>query len=127
MLPEGNELPSTTYEAKKVVCPLGSEVRKIHACPNDCILYRGDKYEKLDVCPVCGAKRYKIRQKDTGDVDEEPAKKKIPSKVMWYFPIIPRLKCLFRNRAHPKLMRWHKEECKHAETPRRWVAVEKRG
>ena len=26
MLPEGNELPSTTYEAKKVVCPLGLEV-----------------------------------------------------------------------------------------------------
>ena len=26
MLPEENELPSTTYEAKKVVCPLGLEV-----------------------------------------------------------------------------------------------------
>jgi hypothetical protein len=26
MLPKGNELPSTTYEAKKVVCPLGLEV-----------------------------------------------------------------------------------------------------
>ena len=26
MLPEGNELPSTTNEAKKVVCPLGLEV-----------------------------------------------------------------------------------------------------
>ena len=39
MLPEENELPSTTYEAKKVVCPLGLEVQKIHTCPNDCILY----------------------------------------------------------------------------------------
>ena len=28
MLPEENELPSTTYEAKKVVCPLGLEVQK---------------------------------------------------------------------------------------------------
>jgi hypothetical protein len=26
MLPEGNELPSSTYEEKKVVCPLGLEV-----------------------------------------------------------------------------------------------------
>jgi hypothetical protein len=43
MLPEGNKLPSTTYEAKKVVCPLGLDVQKIHACPNDCILYRGDE------------------------------------------------------------------------------------
>jgi hypothetical protein len=26
MLPEGNELPSTIYEAKNVVCPFGLEV-----------------------------------------------------------------------------------------------------
>ena len=38
MLPKDNELPESTYEAKKVVCPLGLEVQKIHACPNDCIL-----------------------------------------------------------------------------------------
>ena len=42
MLPKDNELPATTYEAKKLVCPLGLEVQKIHACPNDCILYRGE-------------------------------------------------------------------------------------
>ena len=60
MLPEGNEFPSTTYEAKKVVCPLGLEVQKIHTCPNDCILYRGE-YGTLDACPVCDAKWYKIR------------------------------------------------------------------
>ena len=75
MLPEGNELPSTTYEAKKVVCPLGLEVQKIHAYLNDCILYRGE-YEKLDGCPVYDAKWYKIRQNDTGDVDGEPATEK---------------------------------------------------
>jgi hypothetical protein len=49
MLPEDNELPSTTDKAKKVVCPLGLEVQKINACPSDCILYRGDEYEKLEV------------------------------------------------------------------------------
>ena len=97
MLPEGNELPPTTYEAKKVVCPLGLDVQKIHACPNDCILYRGE-YEELDACPVCDAKRYKIRQNDPGDIDSEPVKKKVPAKVMWYFPIIPRLKRLFRKK-----------------------------
>src|SRR5512143_2612230 len=32
ILPEGNKLPETTYEAKKIVCPLGLEVHKIHAC-----------------------------------------------------------------------------------------------
>ena len=35
LLPEGNTLPETTYEAKKVVCLLGLEAQKIHACPND--------------------------------------------------------------------------------------------
>jgi hypothetical protein len=39
-LTENHELPSTTYEAKQTVCPLGLEVQKIHAFPNDCILYR---------------------------------------------------------------------------------------
>jgi aromatic ring-cleaving dioxygenase len=30
--------------------------------------------------------------------------------VMWYAPIIPRLKRLFRNKEHAKLLRWHKED-----------------
>jgi hypothetical protein len=38
-LPENNELLSTTYEVKQTVFPLGLAVQKIHACPNDCILY----------------------------------------------------------------------------------------
>ena len=50
ILPKDDELPTTTYEAKQLVCPLGLEVQKIHACPNDCILYRGE-YENLDACP----------------------------------------------------------------------------
>jgi len=40
-LPKDNELPDSTYGAMKVICPLGVEVQKIHACPNDCILYQG--------------------------------------------------------------------------------------
>ena len=51
LLPEGNILRETTYEARKVVCPLGLEAQKIHTCPNDCILYR-DEYENLDACSV---------------------------------------------------------------------------
>ena len=66
MFPKNNELPASTYEAKKVVCPLGLEVLKIHACINDCILYRGE-YENLNECPVCTALRYKIRGDDPGD------------------------------------------------------------
>ena len=39
-LPKDNELRDSTYATKKVVCPLGLEVQKIHACPNDCILFQ---------------------------------------------------------------------------------------
>ena len=109
MLPKDNELPTTTYEAKQLVCPLGLEVQKIYACPNDCILYRGE-YENLDACHLCSALRYKIRKDDSGDVEGERPRKRVPAKVMWYSPIIPCLKRLFRNKDNAKLMRWHKED-----------------
>ena len=58
--------------------------------------------------------RYKIRQDDPGDLegDDEHPRKRVPAKVMWYAPIIPRLKRLFRNKEHAKLLRWHKEDRK---------------
>ncbi|KAK1652056.1 hypothetical protein QYE76_069861 [Lolium multiflorum] len=81
MLPGENVLPSSTYEVKKVVCPLGLEVQKIHACINDCILYRGE-YENLNACPVCSALRYKIRRDDPGDVEgESTPRKSVPAKL----------------------------------------------
>lgn len=61
ILPEQNELPVTTYEGKKVVYPIGLEVQKIHACSNDCIVFRGEEYGNLKACPVCKSLRYKIR------------------------------------------------------------------
>ena len=98
-------MPDTTYEAKQVVCPLGLEIQKIRACPNDYILYHGEEYEKLDACPVCHALRYKIRRDDLGDVEGERPSKKIPAEIIWYAPIIPCLKRLFRNKDHTKLLR----------------------
>ena len=82
MLSKDNELPATTYKAKQLVYPLGLEIQKIHACPNDCILYHGDEYEKLDACLVCHASRYKIRRDDPSDVEGERPMKKIPTKIM---------------------------------------------
>nr|AAT85225.1 hypothetical protein [Oryza sativa Japonica Group] len=63
ILPEGNKLPETTYEAKKIVYPLGLE-----------------EYENLEACPVCKALRYKIRRDDPGEVDGQLTKKRIPAK-----------------------------------------------
>jgi hypothetical protein len=41
-----------------------------------------------------------------------PPRKRVPAKVMWYAPIIPRLKRLFRNKEHAWLLRRHKEDRK---------------
>ena len=76
--PKDNELSDSMYEAKKVMCPLGLKVQKIHACPNDCTHYHG-AYEDLNACPVCGALRFKIRRDDPGDVEgERPRKRFLP-------------------------------------------------
>jgi hypothetical protein len=113
MLPQGNAVPETVYDAKQIICPLGLEVGKIHACKNDCILYRGPKYEDLDKCPICGLDRFN-RRKDGGD-DENCNRNRIkggPKKVFWYIPIISHLKFWFANKEESELLRWHKEKHK---------------
>ena len=54
MLPLNNELPLSIYEAKKTLNALGMECEKIHACPNDCILYRNE-LKNASSCPTRGA------------------------------------------------------------------------
>ena len=73
MLPDNNELPCTIYQAKKLICPMGLKIEKIHACPNDCVLYRGE-YEAMHVCPTCGVSRYKRKDRDTDDCNDEEKK-----------------------------------------------------
>ena len=89
---------------------MGMEYKKIHACPNDCILYRND-FELLKSCPRCGLSRYKLKQKDDDSIDD--MEKHGPQmKVMWYLPIIPRMKRLFANPNDAKNLRWHLDERK---------------
>nr|AAX96366.1 transposon protein, putative, CACTA, En/Spm sub-class [Oryza sativa Japonica Group] len=87
MLPRPNSLPSSTYQAKKLICPLSLGVEKIHACVNHCILYRKE-YASLDECPTCGASRYKSNSNTGLEPSEatEGRQRKIPQLVMWYLP-----------------------------------------
>jgi hypothetical protein len=39
VLSKPNGLPSSTYQAKKIICPMILGIEKFHACPNHCILY----------------------------------------------------------------------------------------
>src|SRR5438132_13834550 len=118
MLPKPNKLPCNTYRAKKLIAPLALDVQKIHACPNHCILYQKE-YEQYDRCPVCKRSRYK-RHDDREDEDDSAEvedtatnarkKRKIPAMVMWYLPVIARLKLLFSNPRNSELMNWHVEQ-----------------
>ena len=103
MLPEDNKLPNRNYEAKKILCPMGLEYKKIHACPNDCVLYRND-LATLKVCPTCGLSRFK--KKSDGRNGEEETEGP-PAKVLWYLPIVPRFKRLFAVKEDAKNLTWH--------------------
>ncbi|XP_073285420.1 uncharacterized protein [Primulina huaijiensis] len=102
MLPDHNELPSSVYDAKKSLRALGMDYVKIHACPNDCILYRTE-YEDFANCPTCGTSRWKLG-------NESKVKEGIPAKVLWYFPPIPRFQRMFRNKAISKELTWHADK-----------------
>ncbi|KAK9049567.1 hypothetical protein SSX86_031464 [Deinandra increscens subsp. villosa] len=108
ILPEDNDLPISTYQAKKLMCPMGLEVERIHACPNDCMLYIKE-FKDQHKCVNCGASRYK-RKNESDDFDDDVTKNGPPAKMLWYFPIIPRLKRLFSNKKEAKLLRWHSDE-----------------
>ena len=98
MLPNDNVLPTSMYDVKKTLSALGMEYTKIHACHKSCILFRKE-YVDLNECPKCGSSRWKIGK--NGVVS------KIPNKVLWYFPIIPRFKRMFRSVETAKNLTWH--------------------
>ncbi|KAL0551889.1 hypothetical protein IC582_010979 [Cucumis melo] len=102
ILPSPNDLPTSMYEAKKMLGALGMEYEKIHACPNDCCLYRKE-YANAIVCPECGESRWKYGK-------DANKKKKIPAKIMWYFPHIPRFQRMFRSVECDKNLTWHATE-----------------
>ena len=132
LFPKPNRLPTSTYLAKKLLSPLTLGIQKIHACPNHCILYRKEHTNKVR-CPTCNASRYKTnddnaddgsmdnknrkkrgrkKKKNTGsdhqhEGEEEVNERKIPALVMWYLPVIDRLKRLFSNSRDAKFMIWH--------------------
>jgi hypothetical protein len=103
----------STYQAKKIVCPLGLEVEKIHACRNNYMLFHSED-AILEECHVCKTSRYKQNDKniDEDDIKNNKKVKRVPAKVAWYFPIISRLRRLFMNKANVELLHWHVREHK---------------
>ena len=67
---------------------------------NDCCLFRGEKTE-MNVCPKCNVSRWKV-DKHTKEVRVGEV-----AKILRYFPIIPRLKRMFRSKEMAESLRWH--------------------
>ncbi|XP_062006033.1 uncharacterized protein LOC133723231 [Rosa rugosa] len=101
LLPEGNEVPGSLYEAKKTLAALGMEYEKIHACPNDCMLFRGQHSEATS-CLICSESRWKLGR-------DKVEKEGVSGKVLWYFPPIPRFKKMFQSTKTAKDLTWHVE------------------
>lgn len=98
ILPAENSLPSSWKEAKKLLRSIGMEYHIIHACENDCVLFRNE-HANLDECPECGLSRYR----------SDMVTDKVPRKAMRYFPLIPRLLHNFRCSDLAEYMVWHSE------------------
>ncbi|XP_071719134.1 uncharacterized protein [Rutidosis leptorrhynchoides] len=121
--PPNNTIPKSFCETKKWMRKIGLGYQAIHACKNDCCLFYKE-YQDLENCPICKESRWK---------DERTTGKKVPNKVLRYFPITPRLKRLYSSRYTAKDMTWHatgrcNEEGKmrHPVDGRAWKEIDKR-
>jgi hypothetical protein len=105
---DGEALPNNTYQAKKFLRDMGLRYEKIPACRNDCMLFWKDNKD-LDSCLKCGQFKWKDEVHLDDDGQHISASKKHPAKVLWWFPLIPRLQRLFTSQHIAQNMRWHAE------------------
>ncbi|XP_074360447.1 uncharacterized protein LOC141700638 [Apium graveolens] len=107
LLSEGNNIPSSFSEAKKTLCALGMGINE------DETTFR-----------ICKAFRWKLNKK--GEEQEG-----VPAKVLWYFPLIPRIRNLFNTPQITKDMTWHDTErqkdgkMRHPADSETWKDVDK--
>ncbi|GJZ37968.1 hypothetical protein Tco_0584159 [Tanacetum coccineum] len=95
---KGYRLPPSYYAIKKTFKMIELWYESIHACVNDCFLFWGEYNKDKKFCLVCNMSRWR---------DNNTTGKKVPKKVLRYFPIIPRLQCLYKSSHTAKEMTWH--------------------
>ncbi|CAK8564730.1 unnamed protein product [Lathyrus sativus] len=104
--PTKDNLPTSYYDAKRLVSKLGLEVRKIDCCINGCMLFYDNEFgindEALEECKFCKSLRYQVHSKAINR-----KQKRVAVKSMFYLPIIPRLKRLFASMHSASQMTWH--------------------
>lgn len=100
MLPTDNVLPRSVYLVRKFLKAFDLGYEKIHACVNDCCLFRKEN-EEMDCCPKYGSSRWKVDRRCN------KIKKGVLAKVLRYFPVIPRFRRMFRSQKLAEDLRWH--------------------
>ena len=90
--PKGSVLPKNFNEAKKIVKSIGLGYVSIHACENDCVLFRNE-FDKENQCPKCKTSRWKSEKKSP----DGKRVHRVPKKVLRYFPIKRRLQRYFMS------------------------------
>jgi hypothetical protein len=88
------QMPTTLYEAFKLIKDLGLNYDSIHACPNGCVLFQ-DTLRGSQVCPRCNNNRF---------VDGSHG---VPQKVFCHFLVILKLVHMYRCKTIVVLI-WHK-------------------
>jgi hypothetical protein len=61
-LPDASNFPTNYYHANKIIKNLGLDYVQIHACPNGCMLYRGER-ENQESCHVCKSSHWVNKKK----------------------------------------------------------------
>jgi len=111
-LPEGHCLPDSLDKVQRVVRDLGLDYVKIHACKNDCVLFFKE-YASLETCPICKESRWRVVEKTCDNDSADGAttvKKRLPVKILRYFPLIPRLQRMYMSKRTLEELQWHKKE-----------------
>jgi hypothetical protein len=80
LLPSSNILPRTYQGLHAIMKDIGMDYQTIDACPNDHIIYYGQRALKIE-CSQCLISRYRTDQ----------VTKRVPRKVLRHISIIPRL------------------------------------
>ncbi|CAK8530432.1 unnamed protein product [Lathyrus sativus] len=104
--PTKDNLPTSYYDAKRLVLKLGLKVRKFDCCMNGCMLFYDNEFgvndEALEEYKFCKSLKYLVCSKAINRKQE-----RVSMKSMFYSPIIPRLKRLFASMHSVSEMAWH--------------------
>jgi hypothetical protein len=111
MLPKDHMLPKNTYESMKLLRTLKMPYESIHACPNGCVLFRGEELKAATHYPKCKASRYV----EVNGSDRKKEQSKIPEMVVRYLPLTPRLQRMFMTEESTKQMTWHKDDKRYSD------------